>query len=71
VDGPAAAKPAKLAVSKAGKAGKRSIPTNIGLPESEVRFLEYRLQVVESWPESNRKRVIIQGILGRLNRPEI
>jgi hypothetical protein len=69
VDGPAAAKPAPLAVSKASKAGKRSIPSNIALPESEIKFLEYRLQVVESWPESIRKRVIIQGILGRLNRP--
>jgi len=68
VDGPAAAKPATLAVSKAGKAGKRSIPPKIALPESEFKFLEYRLQVVESWPESNRKRVIIEGILGRLDR---
>jgi hypothetical protein len=68
VDGPAAAKPAKLAVSKAGKAGKRSILPNIDLPESEMKFLEYRLQVVQSWPDSNRKRVILEGILCRLNR---
>jgi hypothetical protein len=71
VDGPAAAKPAPLAVSKAGKKGKRSIPLNIALPESEIKFLEYRLQVVETWPESIRKRVVIQGILGRLNRPAV
>jgi hypothetical protein len=71
VDGPAAAKPAPLAVLKASKAGKRSIPLNSVLPESEIKFLEYRLQVVESWPESIRKRVIIQGILGRLNRPAV
>jgi hypothetical protein len=58
-----------LAVSKAGKTGKRSIPPNLASPESEIKFLEYRLQVVESWPESIRKRVILQGILGRLNRP--
>jgi len=68
VDGPAAAKLAPLAVSRAGKKGKRSIPPNIALPESEIKFLEYRLQVVESWPESIRKRVNIEGILSRLNR---
>ena len=69
MDGPAAAKPATLAVSKASKAGKRSILPNLALPESEIKFLEYRLQVVESWPDSNRKRVTIEGILCRLHRP--
>jgi len=71
VDGPAAAKPATLAVVKAGKAGKRSIPLEFPLPESETKFLEYRLEVVESWPDSDRKRVIIEGILARLQRPAV
>jgi hypothetical protein len=71
VDGPAAAKPATLAVSKASKSGRRSIPPNIALSESEIKFLEYRLQVVEAWPDSIRKMATIQGILSRLNRPAV
>jgi hypothetical protein len=67
VDGPAAAKPAGLAARQASVAGHRSIPPYILLPQSEVRFLEYRLEVVESWPDSTRKNAIIQGILMRLN----
>lgn len=69
VDGPAAAHPAKLASRHASVAGYRSIPSPLALPESEIKFLEYRLEVVASWPESDRKRVLIEGILDRLNRP--
>lgn len=34
--------------------------------QSEVRFLQYRLEVVESWPDSGRKRASIEAILLRL-----
>lgn len=67
MDGPAAAQPARLAAREASEAGHRSIPPYILLPESEIRFLEYRLQVIESWPESTRKQAIMKGILMRLN----
>jgi hypothetical protein len=67
VDGPAAAQPARLASKQAGKAGNRSIPPYILLLDSEIRFLEYRLEVVESWPNSTRKQATIDGILNRLN----
>ena len=48
-------------------AGKRSIPSHIELPDAEIRFLKYRLEVVESWPDSIRKQVTREGILSRLN----
>lgn len=35
---------------------------------SETPFLEYRLQVVSSWPESDRKRATIEAILSQLQR---
>ena len=35
--------------------------------QSEIRFLEYRLEVVESWPDSGRKRASIEAILLRLS----
>lgn len=49
-------------------AGYRSIPSLLPLPDSEIKFLQYRLEVVESWPESERKRVLREGILSRLTR---
>lgn len=36
--------------------------------DDEVNFLRYRLEVVNSWPESDRKRVVLESILGRLGR---
>ncbi len=36
--------------------------------ESEVQFLEYRLAVVSSWPDSERKRATILAILSQLER---
>ena len=38
------------------------------MPErTEVQFLEYRLEVVASWPESGRKRAALEAIYLRLN----
>ena len=48
-------------------AGKRSILPYIPLPDAEVRFLKYRLEVVDSWPDSTRKQATREGILSRLN----
>ena len=37
------------------------------LPVTEIRFLEYRLEVVSSWPPSARKEATIDAILFRLS----
>ena len=34
---------------------------------TEVQFLEYRREVVGSWPESGRKRAALEAIFFRLN----
>jgi hypothetical protein len=34
--------------------------------ESEIRFLEYRLDVISRWPPSERKRVTAEGISRRI-----
>ena len=36
------------------------------LAESDVRFLEYRLDVISQWPESARKRATAEAISRRL-----
>jgi hypothetical protein len=36
--------------------------------EYEIRFLEYRLEVVQSWPDSDRRRATMEAILHRLGR---
>ncbi|HLK22292.1 MAG TPA: hypothetical protein VKT81_25270 [Bryobacteraceae bacterium] len=56
----------KLAKSRNGLAGYRSIHTNRALHDWEIRFLEYRLEVVASWPESARKEATMQAIVLRL-----
>lgn len=57
----------KLANMRNGLAGNRSIhATNRMLADWEVRFLEYRLEVVASWPESARKDATLQAIVLRL-----
>ena len=33
------------------------------LDQTEVQFLEYRLEVVASWPESGRKRAALEAII--------
>jgi hypothetical protein len=58
----------KLATSKNGLAGNRSIRATKLLEQWEVRFLEYRLEVVGSWPDSPRKSATVQAILARLGR---
>jgi hypothetical protein len=37
------------------------------LGPTEIQFLEYRLDVVASWPESGRKRAALDAIYFRLN----
>ncbi|HTC89677.1 MAG TPA: hypothetical protein VK686_15325 [Bryobacteraceae bacterium] len=34
---------------------------------TEVQFLEYRREVIVSWPESGRKRAALEAIYFRLN----
>lgn len=34
--------------------------------ETELNFLKYRLEVIETWPESERKRTAVDSILQRL-----
>ena len=58
----------KLATSNNGLAGNRSIRATIRLQSWEIRFLEYRLEVVQSWPDSARKVATIEAILARLGR---
>jgi hypothetical protein len=68
VDGPVGAKVTKLAAFRNRPAGNRSIRTTHMLEPWEIRFLEYRLEVVRSWPESPRKNATIHAILSRLGR---
>ena len=57
-----------LAVSKAEIAGKGPARATAVYDTWELRFLEYRLEVVGSWPDSPRKSAIMEAILGRLRR---
>lgn len=57
----------KLSTSKNGLAGNRSIRARMAIEEWEIRFLEYRLEVVGSWPDSARKVATMQAILLRLD----
>src|ERR1700693_5531018 len=34
--------------------------------QSEIRFLEYRLAVVETWPDSGRRKAVIKATVLRL-----
>ncbi|MGA2881349.1 MAG: hypothetical protein ABSG13_20560 [Bryobacteraceae bacterium] len=38
----------------------------VALDRTEIQFLEYRLDVVASWPESGRKRAAMEAIYYRL-----
>ena len=60
----------KLATSKNGLAGNRSIRPKFALSDLEIRFLEYRREVVGSWPDSPRKFATLEGIRLRLGRTE-
>lgn len=47
-----------------------TVPGNLDLhtiAQSEVRFLEYRLEVIAAWPESGRKRILMEAIALRLS----
>jgi hypothetical protein len=57
----------KLANSRNGLAGNRSIHANRTLEEWDIRFLEYRLEVVGSWPDSARKLATLEAIVLRLD----
>jgi len=42
-------------------------PTTVETPaESEIRFLDYRLDVISHWPPSERKRVTAEAISRRV-----
>ena len=56
-----------LATSRNGLAGNRSIHATRALQEWDIRFLEYRLEVVGSWPDSARKAATIEAIVLRLD----
>jgi hypothetical protein len=49
----------------AGRPDDRRSPMT--LPVAEIKFLEYRLEVVSSWPPSARKEATIDAILIRLS----
>ncbi len=57
----------KLSTSRNGLAGNRSIRSTRMLHEWEIRFLEYRLEVVGGWPDSARKLATIEAIMLRLD----
>jgi len=70
VDGPVGVSP-KLATLKKGIADNRSIHASDSSKtwvQSEIQILEYRLEVVSSWPESERKRVTMRAIYSQLER---
>jgi len=47
--------------------GKRSIHTKLAAEQMrEIQFLEYRLDVVRSWPESDRRQILLRAIETRL-----
>jgi hypothetical protein len=67
VDGLVGLKTPKLATWETRTAGNRSIHPNQPMEQTELRFLEYRLEVAKSWPDSPRKEATIGAILLRLN----
>ena len=67
MDGPVGEAP-KLATWKTRSAGNRTIHAKLSSMHSETPFLEYRLQVVSTWPESDRKRATIDAILSQMER---
>jgi hypothetical protein len=67
VDGTVGANAMKLSTSRNGLAGNRSIRANLDLRQWDIRFLEYRLEVVGSWPDSARKLATIEAIMLRLD----
>jgi two-component system, response regulator PdtaR len=36
--------------------------------DNEINFLRYRLEVANTWPESDRKQAVLESILGRLRQ---
>jgi hypothetical protein len=58
----------KLATWRNRIADNRTIHTKYSLMDSEIQFLEYRLEVVSEWPDSDRKRATILAILSQLER---
>jgi hypothetical protein len=74
VGGIASGGPRKGAVGPIARgvhAGAPGSPTHANLPASsellaEIRFLEYRLEVVEAWPASKRRSAVVDAIFSRL-----
>ena len=70
VDGPRV-----MANGETRVAGRRPIHANSnGYHQSvyrkEIRFLEYRLEVIESWPDSGRKSALQTSVLLRIHSLE-
>lgn len=68
MDGPGGQIAPKLVPWKTRNAVNRSIHANLTCMQSEIYFLQYRLEVVNSWPESERKQATIAAILHQLER---
>lgn len=66
VDGLVGITAPKLAAWKIRMAESRSIHTI--WVQAEIQFLQYRLEVVEQWPDSARKQATIAAILSQLRR---
>jgi len=62
--------PLRGLATESGAVGRRPLPLIVSLHTelslAETRFLEYRLEVIGSWPDSERKRNLMDGIVGRL-----
>lgn len=66
VDGPANRKKDTGGLGNQASA-KRSIHAKLPATQiREIQFLEYRLDVIQSWPDSQRKQIMMQSIEERL-----
>jgi hypothetical protein len=66
VDGPANRKQGTGSLGNQAS-GKRSIHAKLPAEQiREIQFLQYRLDVVRSWPESRRRQILMQAIEERL-----
>jgi len=66
VDGPANRKKGTGSLGNQAS-GKRSIHAKLAAAQiREIQFLEYRLDVVRSWPESHRRQILMRAIEERL-----
>ena len=63
------------AIGEGGEVGRRAFPLSVSLhtevAQAETRFLEYRLEVIGSWPDSERKRTLMDAIVLRLTASQL